>query len=81
MAMMAEQMRGARALLGISQMQLAEAAQVSVETIKRLEGLTGQVTANRATLAAIFRAFEGMGVLFIDENGEGPGVRLRKVAR
>ena len=32
----------------------------------------------RATLAVIRRAFEAAGVEFIDENGGGPGVRLRK---
>ena len=78
MAITAEQMRGARGLLGISQTELATAAEVSVETIKRLEGLKGEVSANRATLAAIMRAFDAAGVLFIDENGEGAGVRLRK---
>jgi hypothetical protein len=29
-------------------------------------------------LAAIRAALEAAGVIFIDENGEGPGVRLRK---
>jgi hypothetical protein len=29
-------------------------------------------------LSAISRALEAAGVIFIDENGEGPGVRLRK---
>lgn len=34
---------------------------------------------NKSTLAAIRTALENAGVIFIDENGEGPGVRLRKV--
>ena len=29
-------------------------------------------------LAAIKSALESAGVIFVDENGEGPGVRLRK---
>jgi hypothetical protein len=29
-------------------------------------------------LTAIRRALEAVGVIFIDENGEGPGVRPRK---
>jgi hypothetical protein len=29
-------------------------------------------------LAAIRAALEAVAVIFIDENGEGPGVRLRK---
>jgi hypothetical protein len=32
----------------------------------------------RATLEIARRAFENAGVVFIDENGSGPGVRLRK---
>jgi hypothetical protein len=32
----------------------------------------------RGNLAAIRAALEAAGVIFIDENGEGPGVRLRK---
>ena len=35
----------------------------------------------RATLEAIRRAFEKAGVEFIDENGGGPGVRLRNPAK
>jgi hypothetical protein len=35
----------------------------------------------RATLEVIRRAFEVAGVEFIDENGGGPGVRLRKRQR
>jgi hypothetical protein len=33
---------------------------------------------SRSTLAVIRRAFETADVEFIDENGGGPGVRLRK---
>jgi hypothetical protein len=35
----------------------------------------------RATLDVVRRAFELAGVEFIDENGGGPGVRLRKPVR
>jgi hypothetical protein len=30
-------------------------------------------------VAAVRAALESAGVIFVDENGEGPGVRLRKV--
>ena len=74
----AEQMQAARALVRMRQPQLAEAAGVSLETIKRLEGMRGTVSAQLSTVTAIRRALEAAGVIFIDENGEGPGVRLRK---
>ena len=45
-------------------------------TVHQLEAGTSQP--RHATLDVIKRAFEGAGVEFIDENGGGPGVRLRK---
>ncbi len=74
-----EQLRAARALLRIEQRGLAEAAGVSLETIKRLEGIKGPVSANTATVEKITRALQRAGLIFIPENGEGPGVRLRKL--
>lgn len=75
-----EQIKAARALVRIEQKQLAEMAGISFDTVKRLEMIRGPISANTATEAAIRRAFSEAGVLFIDENGEGPGVRLRKTA-
>jgi hypothetical protein len=45
-------------------------------TVHQLEA--GSTQPRRATLDVIRRAFENAGVDFIDENGGGPGVRLRK---
>jgi len=70
------QIRGARGLLGWSQVELAKAAGVSEPTIKRLEG--GKVAVSDDVRAAIQRALEAAGVEFIPQNGGGPGVRLRK---
>jgi hypothetical protein len=36
------------------------------------------VVAQRNCIAALRRAFESVGIDFIDENGGGPGVRLRE---
>jgi transcriptional regulator with XRE-family HTH domain len=72
------QIKAARALVRIDQAALATAAGISVPTIKRLEAMTGPIAANTATEAAIRRALGELGLIFIDENGEGPGVRLRK---
>jgi transcriptional regulator with XRE-family HTH domain len=72
-----EQCRAARGLLDWSQQDLAEKARVGVVTVRQLEADTHEP--RRATLDVIRRALEAAGVEFIDENGGGPGVRLKKV--
>jgi predicted transcriptional regulator len=72
------QLKAARALLAWSQEQLAAAADVSVPTIKRLEAEEGLLGGRSATGTKIRSALESAGIEFIDENGGGPGVRLRK---
>ncbi len=75
------QIKAARALLAWSQEQLATAAAVSIPTIKRLEAHDGPLGGRSETEAKIRAALEGAGVQFIDENGGGPGVRLRKPSK
>ena len=71
-----EQCRAARALLNWSQGELANNAGVGIVTVRQLEADVH--VPRRATLAVIRHAFETAGVEFIDENGGGPGVRLRR---
>jgi transcriptional regulator with XRE-family HTH domain len=68
----------ARAALELGIRELAEAAKVSTNTIARLE--RGEDLRER-TVDAIRATLESAGVEFIDENGGGPGVRLKKKAR
>jgi transcriptional regulator with XRE-family HTH domain len=77
-ALTSELIRAARALVRWEQRHLAEASSVSLPTVKRLESKPGKLVAHASTLAALARALEAAGVDFIDENGGGPGVRLRK---
>ena len=71
------QIRAARALIRWSAEQLAKHTEVGVTTIRRAE-LTASVTKlTRVNDQAIRRVLEAAGVEFIDENGGGPGVRLR----
>jgi transcriptional regulator with XRE-family HTH domain len=70
------QCRAARGLLGWTQQKLAAEAHVGVVTIHQLEA--GVSEPRHATLDVIRRAFEAAGIDFIDANGGGPGVRLRK---
>ena len=72
------QCRAARGLLDWSQQQAADAANVGVVTIRQFESGGSQPRA--ATVDVVVRAFERAGVIFVEENGDGPGVRRRKAA-
>ena len=72
------QVKAARALLGWSQSDLAAASGVSLPTVKRLEAGDGDLGGRAATVAAIRAALEAAGVVFLDQNGGGPGVRLAR---
>ena len=73
------QCRAARGLLDWTQQELADAARIGVATVRLFEGEAAD--ARPATLAVLRQAFESAGVQFIDENGGGPGLRLRRRAR
>jgi predicted transcriptional regulator len=72
-----EQIRAARGLVGWSQSELARRAGLSLPTIKRLEAGTGVHVSDQAR-SRVQKALELAGVMFISENGGGPGVRRRK---
>ena len=74
--LMGEQIRAGRAFLRLEQSELAAAAGVSLETIKRLERMRGPVEANTRTVAAIAQAFHQRGIVFDLRSGGGPGLRL-----
>lgn len=74
------QLRAARSLIRWRAEDLAQAAKVGVATVRRAEGSDGELGMTAANEAAIRAALEGAGVIFVDQNGEGPGVRLRKRA-
>ena len=65
-------------MLAWSQHDLAREAGVSYPTVARLETNDGALGGRSDTVAKIVAALEAAGVIFVDENGEGPGVRLRK---
>ena len=75
MILLPVQCRMARAALGLGVRELAAAAKVSIDTVARFER---GVELKARTIEALQRTLEGAGVEFIDENGSGPGVRLRK---
>jgi transcriptional regulator with XRE-family HTH domain len=74
----AAQIRAARALLNISQADLARFASVHVATIRRLEAAT-DVRGAAETIWKIQKTLEAAGIEFISEEaGRGAGLRFRQ---
>lgn len=77
----AAQVRAARALLGMDQRALAQAAGLSVPTIQRMEASEGVIRANVDSLMKLMAALDAAGVELINEStvsqAGGRGVRLK----
>ena len=75
------QLRAARALLGIDQRTLADAAGLSVPTIQRMEASDGVIRANVDSLMKLIAALDHAGIELINagaaSSGGGRGVRLK----
>jgi len=78
----ASQLRAARALVGMDQRTLAEAAGLSVPTIQRMEASEGVIRGNVDSLMKLIAALDVAGVMLIADNAAsesgGRGVRLKK---
>lgn len=72
--MLPVQCKMARVATGLGVRELAALAKVAPATVSRFEG--GEELKPR-TVDAIKAALEAAGVVFIEQNGHGPGVRLR----
>jgi DNA-binding XRE family transcriptional regulator len=72
----AEQIKAGRKLLGWSQMKLGLEAGLAQTTIVSLE--RGKKRPSVLSVSMIKHALEAAGVIFVAENGEGLGVRLKK---
>jgi transcriptional regulator with XRE-family HTH domain len=73
------QIRAARALIGWSATTLAQRSGVSQPTVQRAESVDGIPRMQAPNLAAIQRALEEAGVVFLEDcelRGGGPGVRF-----
>lgn len=75
------QIRAARALIRWSAEDLARETALSVATIRRAELSELETSMTAANDLAVWRALEAAGVEFIEGNGSGPGVRLRKTPK
>ena len=70
------QLRAARALVGIEQADLAARADLHVNTIRKMEAkAAGEITSGADNLRRVQSALEGAGVEFL--NHGRPGVRLK----
>jgi transcriptional regulator with XRE-family HTH domain len=77
----AAQIKAARALLGLGQVELAELAGLGINTVKRLE-LSEEVRGSAQTFWKLQTALEAAGVEFIPaDDVKGPGVRLKQRKR
>jgi transcriptional regulator with XRE-family HTH domain len=72
------QIRAARALIRWTAEDLARASAVGLTTIRRAELREGATSLTAANDLALRHALEEAGVEFIEKNGGGAGVRLRK---
>jgi transcriptional regulator with XRE-family HTH domain len=73
----AAQIRAARHLVSLSQADIVKVTGLSMPTVKRAES-EREVSVSSEARAAIQAALESAGVVFVEENGEGLGVRLKK---
>ena len=77
----AGQLRASRALLGIDQRKLAEAAGLSLPTIQRMEASDGVIRGQVDSLMKLVAALETLGIELISDNTAssacGRGVRLK----
>jgi len=73
--MRAIQLRMARAALGWGVRELAKKAGLTANTVTRIEN---GADAKQSTMDRLQQALEVADIEFIEENGGGPGVRLRK---
>jgi transcriptional regulator with XRE-family HTH domain len=74
----AAQIRGARALLGISATELAEASGVDLRTIQRFESAVGVPKSRSGTLNRIKETLEGAGITFLGDPLTSPGIQLKR---
>ncbi len=74
------QLRAARALLGLSQAELAKRAGLGHATVRRIEQSEGEIRGTARTVQKLQVTLEELGIIFIAKDDEhGYGVRLRKM--
>lgn len=72
----AAQIRAARAMVGWRQQDLAKAAKTGLATVARIEQQDGPAQGHVSTIIRLQEALEREGARFLDDDGNGYGVRL-----
>jgi predicted transcriptional regulator len=72
------QIRGARALLGISATKLSDWSGVDLRTIQRFETADGIPNSRAGTLKRIHETLKGSGIVFLGDPVASPGVQLQR---
>ena len=72
-----EQIKAARAMLGLTVAEMAKLAGIGFTTMVRLESAEGVPAGNVKTLTAVKSAIEKAGIEFIGSPEEGAGVRWK----
>jgi transcriptional regulator with XRE-family HTH domain len=66
-----EQLRAARAMLRLDQGQLADEADISVETLKRFEAAEGEIKGRLDNIQTVERVLQAHGIVFIESRLDG----------
>jgi transcriptional regulator with XRE-family HTH domain len=78
MEVTAEQIKAARAALGLSVKSISEGTGIGLATLKRYEAATGVPKSRKGHLETLRAFFETAGIEFIGTPDDGPGIRIRR---
>lgn len=71
-----EQIKAARAGLGISVAKVADETNIGIATLKRYEATVGVPNSRKGHLASLRKYFEAAGIEFIGTPTDRPGIRI-----
>ena len=76
MEITSEQIKAARAALGLTIKNVADATEIGTATLKRYEATTGVPKSRKGHLDTLRRYFESAGIQFIGTPDDRPGIRI-----
>jgi len=76
MEITSEQIKAARAALGLTIKNVADATEIGTATLKRYEATTGVPKSRKGHLDTLRQYFESAGIEFIGSPDDRPGIRI-----